>query len=636
MGNAFTCLDKAREARGNLCLGDERGIPKFLPPNDKHVTFSFDYLAKGGANLWPGTAGELTDAGYSLGEQTGERRTIRWETVHDCRRPAQLKICVSGRARIYCPEHLMLSGGEETSGALAFRICTRGLAVFESLRTQSFTHTAHVVTSGVYFSLGVQRILQGILLCARITLLLSTGEEVSLVEDRLGPLKAPQEFYLDFSVVDVQSRNLQLDLIVRGQEEQSGVAVASDSGKATTGKGGTWTLRTCLQEYTTFNSQADPSRICLATADFGSLICNSSAHLQNLVISEELVAAFQEAPSPSVKEAILGKVLFRGSEVASEKYAPTSNADSFWHHVRYGPNRSSLPGGGTKMGPNPLKGEFWVSKDIIDRGQIYLSITGTVAQALLGCVILRFTCPIDYVSLIENEAASLRETHIPSRGIVLGIEQDPRHGGLLRMFIEHNNEILEDIVVCEFKADKAYETEVKQEVYDSGDVIFFRVTVQYQDGTEHSAELRLATDQLEDPDQPPSGAFRQFDEPSWRFPIAPCQRRNMLSTGHRIFFYSSVAFQEEKAITSAERDEGEESAGEEQLLSAYASPAISAREPAMEDWQSVGGGNSDCEDSVSVADAQAHAMVTSKVPCLWKRPFLESMLLVSEVEVKPW
>jgi len=603
-------------------------VPQFLPPNDKHVTFSFD--ASSGSKLWAGAAREVTNEGYPLGEQAGERRTIRWETVHDCRGASKLKLCISGRARICCPEHLMLPGGEEAAGALAFRICTRGCSVFESLRTKSFTHTAHVVTSGVYFSLGLQRTIHGLILCPRITLLLSSGEEVCLVEDRLGPVKDPQEFFLDFSIVDVASRNLQMDLIIRGQE-RSGVT----SGEAKTANAGTWTLRTCLQEYSTFNSQAEPGRICIASSDLGSVIMYSSAHLQNLVISEEQDLSFD---SPSRDKAIVGKVLFGGSQDSSEKLQ-----EAFWHHVLYGQSRSSSAGG-RMMGPNPMTGEFLISKDIADQSQLYFSMSGTVAQALLGCVIFRFTCPPEYISAIENQAVeTLRETHIPSRGIVLGVEQDPRHGSLLRMFIEYTNEILEDIVVCEFKAAEAYETRLQQEVYDSGDTVYYRITVQHPDGSSQTAELELCTEMLEDPESSPRYTprhdFRQFAEPSWRFPIAPCPRRNlMLAKGHHIFVYSSVAFQEE-ALSSLPKDDPEGLMGvegcEEQLLSAYASPAISSRDVNMEDWQSVGGGT-DCECEDSLEDPIGNIEDSKAVPRLWTAPLLDSVMIMSEVEAKPW
>eukprot|EP00971_Amphidinium_carterae_P163323 3238365-Amphidinium_carterae.1 len=31
----------------------------------------------------------------------------------------------------------------------------------------------------------------------------------------------------------------------------------------------------------------------------------------------------------------------------------------------------------------------------------------------------------------------------------MGVERDPRHPALLRMFIEHRNRIVEDMVICE-------------------------------------------------------------------------------------------------------------------------------------------------------------------------------------------
>merc|ERR1719265_2185755 len=107
-----------------------------------------------------------------------------------------------------------------------------------------------------------------------------------------------------------------------------------------------------------------------------------------------------------------------------------------------------------------------------------------MAQAMTMCIIVRFTCPLDYLFLIENQRTSvLIDTYIPMNGLVVGLEADPRHTSLVRMFLEHRNEIVEDMVVCECaKSYDLVQTLVDHEVYDSGGQILYRVTILYPGG----------------------------------------------------------------------------------------------------------------------------------------------------------
>merc|ERR1712050_353233 len=119
--------------------------------------------------------------------------------------------------------------------------------------------------------------------------------------------------------------------------------------------------------------------------------------------------------------------------------------------------------------------------ETVDKKNVYFHCSSTLAQALTICISFRFSCPIQYLNLIERAASErevalmLRGVYIPTNGVVLGIEQDPRHRGLFRMFIEHRNEILDDMVICKSSIADLSRIQVHQEVYDSGDNIFYRI-----------------------------------------------------------------------------------------------------------------------------------------------------------------
>eukprot|EP00930_Biecheleria_cincta_P003433 TRINITY_DN104366_c0_g1_i1.p1 TRINITY_DN104366_c0_g1~~TRINITY_DN104366_c0_g1_i1.p1 ORF type:complete len:649 (-),score=104.21 TRINITY_DN104366_c0_g1_i1:66-2012(-) len=647
MGNSTACLEQGRgwlpdNLQGSLCLGGHKGFPPFSAPNEgEHVVYAFDFAAEAGSDkskLWPGAQGSVTARrGYQLGETLPDRRAVRWEAVHEYKEAAsELSICVSGRLCIRCPGKLRLADGGAAPGATAFRLCTRGGPVFESVRTASFTHTAHVVTSGIYFCLGLQGTSTGTMLCPRIFLLLSNGDEVPLVEDRLGPLENTHNFFLDFSVIDKAGNSVQMDLIFRGSPASLVSSNGNDSLESS-GQSGSWTLRTCLQEHCTFNSQVKPGSVCLASSELGALVQDSSAFLQHLVVSEEHL---EQAPQSSgssqqsspwwLEKDARCRLLFEGLQSQRRREADSrqgawrnSCVEDFWHHNRYGntPTSSKSP----RAPANPgLQGEFWLTRDTVEKKHLYLSYSASLAQALSTCVILRYTCLMDFITLIENQVPDVKEQHIPSNGIVLGLEQDPRHPGLVRMFMEHRNEIIEDRVLCELDAAQALHMQAVQEVYDGGDSISFKVTLRHSDGSFQSSMLELQLDQL-DADTIPGRACRQFDEPSWRFPIVPSRKSHVMSPGSRILVYSSVAHEPPPAPdASGFYSAGEESAPED-MRGANATPPPDMH--MAEEWQSAGGGNSDCEealpDSRDDPPPRASALVESVVVLsgVQERPF---------------
>lgn len=639
MGNSTACLKEAlpRDLQRALCLGNNKGFPSFSAPNEgKHVVYVFDFEAEAGSaksKLWPGALGSVTaGCGYVLGDALPDRRAVRWENVCDYKHnAAENNVCVSGRLCIRCPDKLRLANGGAVPNTTVFRLCTRGLAVYDSVKTASFTHTAHVVTSGIYFCLGLQGSAMGTMLCPRITLLLSSGDEVPLVEDRLGPLEGPHDFYFDFAVIDRAGKSVQMDLIFRGSRDS--LLNPNGNGSAgSSGQSGPWTLRTCLQEQTTFNSQNQPGSVCLASSELGSLVQDSSAFLQHLVVSEEHL---EEARSESVEvhcspwwseKNASCRLLFEGIGSRSKRETDRKDGplrffhvEDFWHNIRYENKRGSLKN--TPVSPG-LQGEFWLTKDTVEKNNVYFSCSASLTQALSTCVIFRYSCLMDFITLIENQIPGARDQHIPSNGIVLGIEQDPRHPGLARMFIEHRNEIVEDIVLCELDAIQAIHTQALLEVYDGGDSISFKVTLRHQDGTFQSSMLELQLDRLE-ADSAPGRALRQFDEPSWRFPIVPSRKSHVMSPGSRIFVFSSVAHKHEQPAPTPDLSgfysAGEESA-QEDMISASPSPTPTDVY-AAEDWQSAGCENSDGEEGAqdSVYDAMVESVVV--LSGVQERPF---------------
>eukprot|EP00931_Biecheleriopsis_adriatica_P116419 TRINITY_DN92058_c0_g1_i1.p1 TRINITY_DN92058_c0_g1~~TRINITY_DN92058_c0_g1_i1.p1 ORF type:complete len:698 (+),score=113.99 TRINITY_DN92058_c0_g1_i1:44-2095(+) len=668
----------------SCCTGSKRaGFPPFVPPNASvTASYSFDF-ADIDTKLWEGATRALSSGmGYPVREnsngQPRQASSPHPEMVRELNQSASaLNLCSSGRLLVRCPRKLVLAGGGESmaESAVVFSICMRGRTIFESFRTEKFVHTAHTTTSGVYFSLCLRTTSRdsGIWLCPRMMLLLGSGDEVCLVEDRLGPVPAPQDFYLDFAIIDQGGKKLQMDLIFRGA--QPGPAASARGEMVPTRSA--WTLRTCLQDETTFNSYVEPSQICLGTSDLGTLIDGASAYLQNLVISEELVAQSQKDPQVhpwwSEGEFSAGRVLFKGL-MASEfgnvnmdqrALLQQSRAPDFWHHFEYGKLSEKRDKTAKSSERQALQGEFWLSKDVVDVEKdkgVYFHCNQSLAQALVTCVIFRFKCENKFMHLIQNNAMALGEAYIPMTGIVLGVEPDPRHCGLLRMFIEFKNEIIEDLIVCDFKNKDIHHTYVHQEVYDDGDTISFRLTLQHPGGKIQTASLKLKLEQLEeDPTQ--GRQYKHFDGPSLRFPITPSPKCQLATAKvYRVFLYSAVAYdpQDDDLMEMVETSEqmtmlsayGSPAASvKDYVVSAHESPAISSRDCLPEDWHSAAGQpedwhsagdmtppqlmHSDGEDAgLTIAPADITGRL-AKLRKLWGIQFVESAVLVSGVQQNP-
>lgn len=685
-----------------------RDSPAFIPPNTEDVSYRYSFEQDKEVKFWQGLTGseKYTPQGFLVKSQTNEKQTPKVYTVKEYSPSAsQQRVYVSGRILVQC-------NGTATSSAsqrsiCAFAVCTRGRPIYQSLKLR-FTHTAQVRSSGVVFALYLSSTPSGVFLCPRIMLVLESGDEVLLVDDRLGPVPLTQNFYTDFAIADDGGRNVQMDLIFRGTGDADGKGMR--------------TLRTCLQDYTAFNNQIQPANISLGYSSIAAFLPNSSVYLQNLVVSESALDTPAPDPQPYDvwKEAAHmpekesgSKILFEGEDARTASMAldvpeapvvhpqitPSKNAaaaakvradkngtsqgplqrwmsrgappgsdllaessaDDFWYHIRYdeevgnqGESRQDY------LRSTCIRGEFWLSKQAVEKNNVYFHCSSTLSQALSMCIAFRFSCPTDYLSLIADRAAKvLRHTHIPTNGVILGIEQDPRNDSLLRMFIEYRNEILEDMVICECRPEDLARSIVHQEIYDGGSTITYRLTLLHRDGARQSAVLQVAAEQFEDPnflDSARSGSHYQLvEDPSPRWPISPCLVRHDLSPANRIFIYSNRAYDE---IGDGTADVGDEAnAGPEDFQSAgevsdrgMASPAPvfsggdnTSDGNSAEDYQSAGGGFSDAENDSGPATATKTKKPANNpegdelsAEASWRRPLIESAVLLSKLEVSPF
>jgi len=221
---------------GNLGLCGSRGFPTFIAPNTENVTFKFDYKRYNEIEFGNGTKAPTTANGLLLEAQFANPKTLKWHNIKEYSpSAAHLSVCVSGRVYVRCFEKIVANTAPQ--GLCAFKVCTRGCPVFGTIQTSTCTHTAPVMTCGVCFCLNITVATGKIYLCPRIILALDSGDEVLLVGDHLGPLQPPLSFYTDFAIVDDGGRNIQMDLIFRGEQS---AAAGHERGMQT--------LRTCLQE----------------------------------------------------------------------------------------------------------------------------------------------------------------------------------------------------------------------------------------------------------------------------------------------------------------------------------------------------------------------------------------------------
>lgn len=697
-----------------LCVS--RDSPAFIPPNTEYVTYQYNSERDKEVKFWQGLTGseKYTPEGFLVKSQTSEKHTPKVYTVKEYSPNAsQQRVYVSGRVLVQCGSKASSSASQ--GPICAFAVCTRGRPIYQSLKLR-FTHTAQVRSSGVVFALYLVSAPTGVFLCPRIMLVLENGDEVLLVDDRLGPVRTPQAFYTDFAIVDDGGRNVQLDLIFRGTGDADGKGMR--------------TLRTCLQDYTSFNNQIQPANISLGYSNIATYLPNSVVHLQNFVVSEHAFDTPVPEPQPydvwkeaahAPEKESSSKIIFEGEDARTASMAldvpeapvvhpqmalsvrasansakskadkeggplqrwvsrgappgsdllAESSVDEFWYHIRYDGESAAEradPAGDPYLRSTHIRGEFWLSKQAVEKKNVYFHCSSTLSQALSMCIAFRFSCPTDYLSLIADRASKvLRHTHIPTNGVVMGIEQDPRHDSLIRMFIEHRNEILEDMVICECRPEDLARTIVHQEIYDGGSTIIYRLTLLHRDGARQSAVLQVAAEHFDDPhflDSARSGGqYQLVEDPSPRWPISPCLVRHDLSPANRIFVYSNVSHDEFAPDAAGGDTDGEGTVGAEDFhsaggdLSTQGTPGPVFRSGdntsdgcSAEDYQSAGGGFSDAEDSNLAGglasnpaskggrSAGAERGVDNEfaVEAVWRRPLIESAVLLSRMEDSPF
>jgi len=351
-------------------------------------------------------------------------------------------------------------------------------------------------------------------------------------------------------------------------------------------------------------------------------------------------------PLPKVAATVNG-----GGSSASDVFKGPAS----WFHISYhGDSKSSDKKGLELM--KGFSGEFWLSRASVEKKNVYFQCSSTLSQALTMCVGMRFSCPTEYLTLIqegERGARVLRHMHIPTNAVLMGIEHDPRSKALLRMFVECRNEVLDDMPVCECHGRALDETLVHQEIYDSGEKMTYRITCLHKDGSQQSASLEIDLDQLEDAgtDTARSSQFSGgLDEPSSRFPTSKAASCHNLSPANRILLYTSVAYSQQ--IAAAE--ELAESDGDNSMYGppmAYSTPM--QPEVCPEDFQSVG---FSCSDVCSDADVESiggwgtpcagneegtpwfRTMPAEKEPLevSWLRPLIESCALSVKKKQMPF
>lgn len=685
MGN--TACVGPRVGLSDLCLA-ARDYPAFIPPNTDNVTLSFDYLLSPELKLLDGTVGVNSPFGFLIEPQKAPegfqiehqaRLAPKWSTVHEY--PPQLsRLIVSGRALVMIPEGQWMRSAN-CGPCCAFAVSTRGAMREQTIRTPNYSHTAQVVSSGVVFALFLAAMPSGIFLCPRVMLALESGEEVLLLDDRLGPVKAPMSFYCDFTVVDEGGRNVQLDIICRGVPQPAG----KDAKEPAQNIGN---MKTMLQDWTAVNNHVNPAYISFGNSSLATRLPNAAVYLQNLVISEEMFDEPVPGAEPynagqavkNLRDVSPSKILFEGVDAQAlavkvgtpeaEALHPqivhqkrrTSEADpsedSFWYHILYDDDEADVTDvrGRGPYGSNrtaAITGEFWLSKAPVEKKNVYFSCSSTLAQALTTCIAFRFSCPPVHLSLISEGARGakvLRHEHIPTNGIVMGLERHPSYRDLIHMFVEHRNQVMDDMTVCECHPSELTRTIVYQEIFDHGNAITYRLSLLRRDGSRQSAALQVVVDQLEESvfDSSRSGQETWADL-SPRYPIVPCLLRHNLPPESRIFVYSSVAYK-----PSMEVDEPEEFHSSKDVQSelgtagsmslgrspqdALSSPMVSVSDVNVEDWQSVGGGASDHELESSpfrAALGKGQAGEVALAPVQWRRPLVQSVTLLRRVEEAP-
>jgi len=568
----------------NLCISRE--FPSFIPPFTDNITYDYDFFECDEGIQLDGKVLPCDERGFQITNNRPLREGPKWCIVKEyeiskvvSRNTAMTRLYVSGRLFIQfmAPASVL----RDAKGVCVFSICLRGKPVYEHV--QGFPNSVHKFNSGIFFNIYLVNQKSVLHVAPQIRLVNDQCHEVPLCEDVLGPITR-NNFFVDFAIVD-DGRNLQMDTIVRVPE----------------GK----TFRSCIQDYTMYNSGAPNPMITLGYSNLQHYTSNATVFLQNLCIGER---EFEDAPGNKVFDWTSETQLFQGvgaicttteefepsllhhpqykpldmktmeeitkkqtlmdksrltrfltNEALSSTIEQNEATSKFWYHIRYDMGDNKNSGAGSDENSKCIEGEFWLSRQPLRRGEMYFQTSSSVSQSLVSGIVFRFSCPNDFMTLIEAGACRvLRHTHIPTNGIAFGIEEDPADPNMLRMFIEHRSRIVEDMIVCNCpRTNVRDETLVHHEVFDEGAYLYYRITIIHTDMSQQSCVLRIKEDNLEFIRGPPgdffgriskSPSYSNHEKPSPRFPISPALSRHVLPEGYRIMLYSSISYDSKKAV----------------------------------------------------------------------------------------
>eukprot|EP00400_MALV-I_sp_L67-5_P000659 gene659-963_t len=417
---------------------------------------------------------------------------------------------------------------------------------------------------GIYFSASVLCLDNHLMLSVSLHINTASNQQILLLSDELGVI--PWRSYVDFALVDDGGRNLHVDVIVRS-------AMGDNHPDVNFYK----TRRTCMQDYTTYNGFLD-GELSIGHSFFQNpgMEIESGVYLQNMCISEVPITNFvQFGPVlPSEWDSNFDKpILFEGMDAAMaaryvgqpsgsgkvlrhpqlaglDKIAGDQASSPYWHRICY-EDSQPLADSEAVVGyivPH-MKGEFWMSRsDFVTDPTYYVFSSSVCAQALHSCVVVRFSTSSDYLTLIESKASNvLRLSSIPTSGVVCGVEEDADDPTVLRMFVEHRGNVIDDMIIGEISEDLKQKLVVHQEIYNTPDKVLFRVSLVWPSGWKESSVLSVSSDKIQDPTPWEQNSSRNSNSANayQRFPISAAMARHDLKNMHRVFVYSAVPLEKE-------------------------------------------------------------------------------------------
>mmetsp|Transcript_87608 Transcript_87608/g.234540 ORF Transcript_87608/g.234540 Transcript_87608/m.234540 type:complete len:703 (-) Transcript_87608:83-2191(-) len=577
-----------------------REFPSFVVPFSESPVYHFDGHRDKSFPV-KGKRHPSTGQGFVMDSTIDKflQRPTFYTVMETSQPPKESLVVVAGRVFVNysAPVHQIAEGG-----VCIFAVCIRGVPLFEHVSGPpggfQFPHDgSHKFDSGLFVSFFLTNVDGQCHVAPTLALVTEQLLELNLMDEVLGPV--PESFYIDFAIVDQGGRNIQLDVIVRcpGPERRTLRKLLADH---TTFHDHVHNAAISIG-YSHLNEHVSPreASAVLQNLSIAEQQCDGAPVMRPFPVFERrnvvghvvqyegedscealgvlsphapdwartyahdfwrihpqirsLAATWVPDDRPPSARAIDNWKTQHGYMTDSQ------NTGRYWHHIQYttpkdGVKRSSACGAplqrsATVQPVQPLAGEFWVTKQDVDRSDVLLHTSTTLAQALTVGILFRFTCPQDYLTLIEAAAADFFTfAHIPTNAIVCGVSEDAEVPDLIRMFVEMRNQVVNDMVICECPPGKRNKTLVHQEVYDRGSEIRYRVIVVHADGSRQTGELVIQNDTLDEVYSCETERIRgAVDAPSARFPISPTLPRHELAPVNRIMLFTSAPYTVEEA-----------------------------------------------------------------------------------------